>query len=148
MENIINTGTIIKRRRLSLNMRMEDVSKKANITRATLWSIEKGTGNYSFSSLLRVLDILGLSISIENVSEKSKRNRASRKNTLEDKKVNRFVVMCIEQYALSKNENSSSVYQKMKHAGIIDELIEDYEDLHGMSTTYINELIDSLLEEN
>ena len=147
MEIAINTGTIIKRRRLSLNMRMEDVSKKANITRATLWSIEKGTGNYSFASLIKVLNILGLSISIDNSISISKRNRASRKNTLIDKKINRFVVMCIEQYALRKKQNSSSVYKKLKDLGIIDELINDYEDLHGMSTIYINELIDSLLEE-
>ena len=53
-------GKMIKENRLAQNLRMDDVARKAGISRVTLWSIEKGEGNCSLSSLLRVMDVLGL----------------------------------------------------------------------------------------
>ena len=147
MNEISLLGKTIKDKRLSLNMRMDDVANKAGITRATLWSIEKGGGNCSISTLLRILDILDLSFSIKNDDNNTFRSRATRINTRLDKKINRFVIMCVEQYANSINENSDIVYNKMLAKGIIEDLTDDYEDLHGMSQVYLNDYIDSLLNE-
>jgi hypothetical protein len=56
--------------------------------------------------------------------------------------------MCVEQYALSVNKSSKYVYKALKDKGIIDELSDDYEDMHGMSTHSINEYIDKRLGED
>ena len=147
MNEISLLGKTIKDKRLSLKLRMDDVANKAGITRATLWSIEKGAGNCSISTFLRILDILDLSFSIKNDNNNTFRSRATRINTRLDKKINRFVIMCVEQYANSINENSDIVYNKMLAKGIIKDLTDDYEDLHGMSQVYLNDYIDSLLNE-
>ena len=145
METLSNLGTIVKRKRLSLNKRMDDVANEANITRATLWSIEKGNNNYSIGSLMRVLTVLNLSLDVNGDISNSKRNRAARLNSLLDKKINRFVIMCVEQYADSVNKSSGQAYQEMKQKGVIDDLANDYEDLHGMSFAYLNDYIGALL---
>ena len=145
MNDLVVIGQTIKDKRLSLNMRMEDLAKKANITRATLWSIEKGDGKCSLSSLINVMNILGLSLNVDNNLEKCRRNRATRLNTLLDKKKNRFIVMCVEQYAKSVNQSSGFIYKQMNEKGIINDLLDDYIDLHGMSTMYLNDYIGSLL---
>ena len=139
-------GKIIRQKRLEMNLRMDDVAQRANITRSTLWSIEKGVGNCSVQSFFKVLDVLGLSLSLEaQNAQYAGRCRATRINSAMDKKKNRFIIMCIEQYALYAKEDSSVVYQKMADQGIIAELENDYEDLHGMSTVYLNDYISSQL---
>ena len=147
MENLVNIGQSLKEKRLFLNLPMEYVAKKAQITRATLWSIENGRGNYSINSLLSVMDVLSLNLEISSPNAISmNRERASRVNTALDKKINRFVIMCVEQYCFQYQEEGEKIYKKMKENGVIKELTEDYEDLHGMSTLYLNEYIHSLLE--
>lgn len=149
MENIVALGKNIKNKRLSLNMRMDDVAKQANITRATLWSIEKGEGKCSVTSLFNVMSVLGLSFDVKSDSDKkAKRNRATRINTLQDKKINSFIIMCVEQYADSVNKSSGDIYKKMLNKGLIKDMINDYEDLHGMSTEYLNYYIGTLLGGN
>ena len=145
MENIQGIGNRIREKRLSLNMRMSDVANSSDITRATLSSIENGEGNYTINSLFRVMQVLGISLSLDNEDININRDRATRANTKMDKKINRFVIMCTEQYASYTNERSDMVYKKMREKGVINELINDYEDLHGMSTVYINDYIASLL---
>ena len=144
MTNKIEIGEKIRNKRLQLNLRMDDVAKKANITRSTLWSIENGNGNYTIDALLKVLGFLSLNLDI-NTQEFQTRKRATRTNNLLDKKINRFIVMCVEQYSSSINENSRFVYSKLDDAGIIDELKDDYEDMHGMSIYSINEYISKRL---
>lgn len=146
MEKLLLLGNAIKEKRLSLNIRMEDLARKADITRATLWSVEKGSSNCSIGTVFKLMDILGLDFNL-NVQEGKKdfRDRATRINTALDKKVNRFVIMCVEQYALFENKSSGDVYREMLKGGIVKELEEDYEDLHGMSTPYLNDYIHSLL---
>ena len=139
-------GKAIKNKRLSLNMRMDDLAKEANITRQTLSSIENGLDNYSFSSLLKVLTALGMSIDIRTDEiNKVRRHRATRMNTKLDKKINRFLVMTIEQYADSINSPSNEVYMRMKNKNLINLIKDDYDDLHGMSTVYLNDYIGALL---
>ena len=140
MENKIEIGKRIKSKRLKLNLRMDDVTKEVGITRSTLWSIENGNGNYTIDTLLRLLSVLNMSIDIDE-QESSSRKRATRTNSALDKKINRFIVMCVEQYAASINQSSALTYSKLNDSGIIDELKDDYEDMHGMSTYSINEYI-------
>lgn len=144
MENKLEIGKRIKNKRLKLNLRMDDIAKKVGITRSTLWSIENGHGNYCVDTLLKILGFLNMSIEVSG-EEQGDRIRATRTNSALDKKINRFIVMCIEQYASSVNQNSDVVYNKLYEAGIIDELKDDYEDMHGMSTQYLNDYFDKRL---
>lgn len=144
MENKIEIGKKIKNKRLGLNLRMDDVAKEVGITRSTLWSIENGSGNYTIDVLFKLLSFLNMSIDI-NEQEKAVRQRATRTNSALDKKINRFIIMCVEQYASSVNKGSGEVYQELNESGIINELKDDYEDMHGMSTYSINEYISKRL---
>ena len=144
MENKLDIGKKLKNRRLQLNLRMDDVAKEVGITRSTLWAIENGNGNYSIDTLLRLLNFLDMSLDIDAQTQGA-RKRATRANSALDKKINRFVVMCVEQYASCVNEASGVVYRKLDKAGVISELKEDYEDMHGMSTYSLNEYIDKRL---
>ena len=146
MENLLFLVNAIKEKRLALNIRMDDLARKANITRATLWSVEKGTSNCSIGTVFKLMDVLGLDFDLVNQeNDNNVRNRATRINTVLDKKINRFVIMCVEQYALSKNKSSSETYKEMLKSGVVKELENDYEDLHGMSTPYLNDYIESLI---
>ena len=148
MTQLQQIGQTIKDCRLAKNLRMEDVAHEANISRVTLYNIEKGTGNYSISAMMNVLKVLDLYLNLENaISKSDERERATRLVTAYDKKVNHFVVMCIEEYAESINKPSEEVYKEMKKTGVISYLIKDYEDLHGMSTPFLNQFIGGLLEE-
>ncbi len=142
MENKYQIGEAIKNKRLELNLRMDDLANNIGITRSTLSSIENGGGNYSIDTLLKILQFLDMSLDIDsNTNQKINRQRASRTNTINDKKINRFIVMCVEQYGYSINQDSKTTYQTLDEAGIINELKDDYEDMHGMSTAYINDYI-------
>ena len=142
MENKVEIGSKIKEQRLYLNLTMDEVCKKVDITRSTLWSIESGKGNYSIDVLLKILELLNISLSLDSSNAEPIRIRASRINTALDKKINRFLIMCIEQYASFTNKSSRDVYVAMSKKGVIKDLIDDYEDMHGMSTYSLNEYID------
>lgn len=144
MENKLEIGKKIKNKRLQLNLRMDDVAKEVGITRSTLWSIENGNGNYTIDVLLKLLNFLDMSINIDKENPET-RKRATRANKILDKRINRFIVMCVEQYAFSVNQSSGAIYNKLKDVGIIKELKDDYEDMHGMSTYSINEYINNRL---
>ena len=145
MESKQEIGTSIKNKRLQLNLKMDDVASRAKISRSTLWSIENGNGNYSIDVLLALLKLLDMSIEIDSQERCISRRRASRTNFAIDKKINRFIVMCVEQYAASVHASSSEIYQKLNEVGIIAELKDDYEDMHGMSTYSLNEYIEQRL---
>lgn len=148
MDKLFELGKQIREKRLKLNLRMDDVAKEANISRQTLSAIENGKGNCSLSSLWSVMGVLDISLTINNSSYSLKtRDRASRVTTSQDKKINRFIIMCVEEYASQNNESSASTYKKLKENGIIADLLGDYEDLHGMSSNYLNDYICELLED-
>ena len=140
MESKFEIGQKLKNKRLEFNLRMDDVAKEVGITRSTLWSIENGNGNYTIDALLRLVSFLNMSIDI-GAQTQGTRKRATRTNSALDKKINRFIVMCVEQYASSVNKSSGTIYNELNKAGVIDELRDDYEDMHGMSTYSINEYI-------
>ena len=45
---------------------MDDVAKKADTTRPTLWAIENGTANCSIKTMLKIMAVLDLGITINN----------------------------------------------------------------------------------
>ena len=142
METMTLFGKTIKEKRLSLNLRMDDVARMAGISRVTLWALENGEANCSLAAFFRVAEVLGMRLMIENQrASAGDRRRATRANTVLSKKINRFIVLCIEQYALYSGTGSSSVYRQLKNKGVLEDLESDYEDLHGMSTVYLNEYI-------
>ncbi len=53
-------GENIKLARLRRKLSAEMVAERANISRTTLWNLEKGEANSSLTSMLRVLSVLGL----------------------------------------------------------------------------------------
>ena len=144
MESKFEIGQKLKNKRLEFNLRMDDVAKEVGVTRSTLWAIENGSGNYTIDTLLRLVSFLNMSIDIGTQTQET-RKRATRTNSALDKKINRFIVMCVEQYASSANKSSGTIYNELNKAGVIDELRDDYEDMHGMSTYSINEYINRRL---
>ena len=145
MDNAVNFGKIIRNKRLSLNMPMSELARKVGVSRATLSSIENGNVNISVKTLLDILSILDIDFVIDKQSNKVHRSRASRINSVRDKNINRFVVMCVEQFANYSGKSSKETYIKFAQAKIIKELEDDYDDLHGMSTVYLNEYIATYL---
>ena len=148
MEKLVIIGQKIRSQRLKLNLRIEDVARKTNISRATLGAIENGKSNCSIKTLFVIFDFLGLDLNLspkQDLADTSRR-RAQRLNTKYQKDINRFIVMCVEQYANYMGYSSSKTYQLIKSSGVIDDLINDYEDLHGMSTEYLNDYISSFID--
>ena len=146
MEKLTELGKILKERRLSLNLSMEYVAQKANITRSTLWAIESGKGGCSIKTLLSLTNVLSLELSLSGkTADFSNRKRASKAYTSKTKELNRFVVDCVEYYASFSDKSGEDAYIEMKSKGIIDLLKNDYEDLHGMSFEYLCEFIGKLL---
>lgn len=148
MDSKINIGKIIKTKRLELNLTSSFVAEKVGITRPTLSSIENGHLSCSFATILKLLDFLNINFKIQNNNVESfdTRKRATRINTMLKKKINRFVIMCVEQYAIFSKEASNIVYKEMSRKGVVQDLENNYDDLHGMSALYLNEYIKSLLE--
>ncbi len=53
-------GENIKLARLRRKLSAEQVAERANISRSTLWNIEKGSPNVSMGKYVQVLSVLGL----------------------------------------------------------------------------------------
>ena len=53
-------GEKIKLARLRRRLTTDQVSKRANIARSTLWNVEKGSEHISIGTYLQVLSVLGL----------------------------------------------------------------------------------------
>lgn len=62
-------GENIKLARLRRKLTTEQVSKRANIGRSTLWHVEKGSEHISIGIILQVLSVLGLSQDLKNIAE-------------------------------------------------------------------------------
>ena len=61
-------GTNIKLARLRRKLSTEQISERANITRMTLWSIEKGAPSVTIGKYLQVLLVLGLENDLTTVA--------------------------------------------------------------------------------
>ena len=63
--NKAKIGHIIQQRRDFLAIKQEDLSEMTGITSKTIYLIESGKGNPSIDTLNKLLDVLGLEISID-----------------------------------------------------------------------------------
>ena len=61
-------GTIIKERRKELGINQQELADLASVGINSLVAIERGKGNPSLKTLLRILDVLGLEIKLARVS--------------------------------------------------------------------------------
>ncbi len=62
-------GENIKLARLRRKLTTEQVTNRANISRKTLWHIEKGSEHISIGIVLQVLSVLGLKNDLESVAK-------------------------------------------------------------------------------
>ena len=62
--NKVEIGYIIQKRRDFLSIKQEDLSEMTGITSKTIYLIENGKGNPSVDTLNKLLNVLGLEISI------------------------------------------------------------------------------------
>jgi len=62
-------GEKLKLARLRRKLTAEQVSTRANISRKTLWHVEKGSPHISIGIILQVLSVLGLRQDLENVAQ-------------------------------------------------------------------------------
>lgn len=64
MQRLVELGEEVKHRRIAYNFSMDDVAKKAGITRATISEIEKGNEKCSIESCFKVMSILDFCFSL------------------------------------------------------------------------------------
>ena len=64
-----NLGENIKLARLRRKLTTEQVANRANISRKTLWHIEKGSEHISIGIILQVLSVLGLKNDLKNIAK-------------------------------------------------------------------------------
>lgn len=146
MESLKTISKLVHNKRLSMNITMDVLASRAGISRATLSAIESGGESYSVNSLLKVLNVLGISFNVEKEAKaKLSKQRASRTNTKKDKLINDFIILCIEHYAKTHRVAPDILYSRMKERGILDYLKEWYDDLHGYSFDYIDQEIEAML---
>ena len=55
-------GQLVAKRRVDLALKQEDLSELAGVTIKTIYQLESGKGNPSFSTLEKILRVLGLDI--------------------------------------------------------------------------------------
>ena len=63
--NKIEIGHIVQNRRSALSLNQEDLAEMTGITSKTIYLIESGNGNPSIDTLNKLLETLGLEISID-----------------------------------------------------------------------------------
>ena len=59
----MSIDNIIKQRRKTISLTQEDLAEMSGISLATIKDIERGAGNPSWSTVEKICEILGLSIS-------------------------------------------------------------------------------------
>ncbi len=57
-------GIIMGKRRKDLSLTQEDLAEMAGVTSKTLYMLEHGKGNPSIDTLLKIMNVLGLEISV------------------------------------------------------------------------------------
>lgn len=62
---LIKMGQLVAKRRSDLQMKQEDLAELARVTIKTIYQLESGKGNPSFSTLNKILSVLGLEIYVD-----------------------------------------------------------------------------------
>jgi len=60
----VEIGQLLAKRRVELSLKQEDLAELANVTTKTIYQLESGKGNPAFSTLEKILTVLGLDINI------------------------------------------------------------------------------------
>ena len=56
-----------------------------------------------------------------------------------------FIIFCVEFYAKHTDRTGPEVYEEFERTGLLRELNEDYEDLHGMGMEALMQMFDEYL---
>lgn len=62
--NIAEIGQLVAKRRVDLALKQEDLAELAAVTTKTIYQLESGKGNPAFSTLEKILAVLGLDIMV------------------------------------------------------------------------------------
>jgi y4mF family transcriptional regulator len=62
--NLIEIGEIVHQRRSALQLKQEDLAELSGITEKTIYLLENGKGNPSYSTLLNILNVLGMEMNV------------------------------------------------------------------------------------
>lgn len=63
--DLIEIGKIVQQRRAVLQLKQEDLAELSGITEKTIYLLEKGKGNPSFSTMQKMLTVLGMEMNVE-----------------------------------------------------------------------------------
>lgn len=63
--NLDKIGETIKKRRELLSLRQEDLAELCDVSIKTIHVIEQGTGNPAFETLKKVVELLGLELTLQ-----------------------------------------------------------------------------------
>jgi transcriptional regulator with XRE-family HTH domain len=63
--NLVEIGKQLQERRTKLQIRQEDLAELTDLTTKTIYLIENGLGNPSFSTLAKIITVLGLEINLQ-----------------------------------------------------------------------------------
>jgi DNA-binding XRE family transcriptional regulator len=63
--NLVEIGKQLQERRTKLQIRQEDLAELTDLTTKTIYLIENGLGNPSFSTLVKIITVLGLEINLQ-----------------------------------------------------------------------------------
>jgi transcriptional regulator with XRE-family HTH domain len=63
--DLIEIGEIVQQRRAALQMKQEDLAELSGITEKTIYLLENGKGNPSYSTLLKILTVLGMEMNVQ-----------------------------------------------------------------------------------
>ena len=146
MTNLKSLGKEIKKKRLNENLTLERVACVANISKPTLIEIEKGNPKCEIGNYFAVMDVLKIDFKLSNLSKNPKRQRATRRNSKQQKRINSFIIATIENYADHINESSDKAYELLENNGLLASFYDDYEDMHGFGFEYINNYLDEFLK--
>ncbi len=68
-QNLATVGSQIKKARLRRNLSVELVASRANISRSTVWQVEKGSPTVSIGIYVSVLSAIGLGDDITKLAQ-------------------------------------------------------------------------------
>jgi transcriptional regulator with XRE-family HTH domain len=63
--DLIEIGKIVQQRRAVLQLKQEDLAELSGITEKTIYLLENGKGNPSYSTLLNILNVLGMEMNVQ-----------------------------------------------------------------------------------
>ena len=76
----IRIGKIIKKRRMELNLELKDLQDYSGVNYVSISDIENGKANPTIKTLEKLLDVLGMQINIEVVTNIMQRAKVFRNN--------------------------------------------------------------------